>query len=364
MKFRTRLCLGFAAAPTLCVCLAVLAAPPVTPPLSQSQRTEVLQTLATRLSANYVFPETAMRINAELPDKARAYPTDATAKTYADLLSTDLRTLGNDKHFRVFFDPAFHEDATPDAVPSAEQMTQQREEAARLGFGIETVQRLPGNVGYLELRGFGPTELVGAAYAAAMQLLDGSDALILDLRRNGGGSPTSVALWLSHFFALGDLRHLNDIYTRSTDSTQQYWTSPAVAVRYAKPVYVLISGRTFSAGEECAYDFQTQKRAVLVGEVTGGGANAGDRFALGHGLVINIPTARAINPVTHTNWEHVGVAPDVAVPAAQARQTAYVAILRTLSASAIDAGRAEELKTLLARAEKGESETPVYTLRQ
>jgi C-terminal processing protease CtpA/Prc len=215
----------------------------------------------------------------------------------------------------------------------------------------------------LELRGFGPPELIGAAYAAAVTLLDGSDALILDLRRNGGGSPDSVALWMSHFFPQGDQRHLNDIYTRSTDKTQQYWTLPSVAPRYAKPVYVLTSARTFSGGEECAYDFQTQKRALLVGQTTGGGANAGDRFSLGHGLVVNIPTARAINPITHTNWEHVGVKPDIETPAAQAQQVAYVAILRTLSDQAADPDEARRLHKLIALAEKGESEPPVFEMK-
>lgn len=343
---------------------AVFAAPPVPPTLSGPQRAEVLRTLAAKLSANYVFPEVAARINAGLPEKVAAYPADGDPAAFAERLSADLRTLADDRHFRVFVDPSFREPVSPDVVPGSEAIARQRVEVAQAGFGIETVQRLPGNVGYLELRGFGPTESVAGAYAAAITLLEGSEALILDLRRNGGGEPNSVALWLSHFFPAGDQRHLNDLYTRSNNSTQQYWTSPSVGPRYTQPVYVLTSARTFSAGEECAYDFQTQKRAVLVGETTGGGANAGDRFTLGHGLVINIPTARAINPVTTTNWEHTGVRPDIVVPAADAKQTAYVTILHSLVASAPDARRAARLEQLLALAKKGESEPPVYTMRQ
>lgn len=335
-------------------------APPAT--LDVSQRADVLRTLAAKLTANYVFPAVAARLDAALTDRAATYPADATA--FAERLSADLRTLADDRHFRVFVDPSFREPASANAVPSADELARQRADVAQAGFGIETVQRLPGNVGYLELRGFGPTEGIAGAYAAAIALLDGSEALILDLRRNGGGEPNSVALWLSHFFAAGDQRHLNDLYTRATDSTQQYWTSPSAGPRYTKPVYVLTSARTFSAGEECAYDFQTQKRAVLVGEVTGGGANAGDRFVLGHDLVVNIPTARAINPVTGTNWEHTGVTPDIAVPAAEAKQTAYVAILRGLVAVTADPRQATRLKQLLALAEKGESEPPVYTMRR
>lgn len=92
-----------------------------------------------------------------------------------------------------------------------------------------------------------------------MKLVSGSEALILDLRRNGGGEPETVAFLMSHFFDAADLRHLNDIYARPDDSTKQYWTTAAVATHYTKPVYVLTSARTVSGGEECAYDFQTQK---------------------------------------------------------------------------------------------------------
>ena len=337
-------------------------ADPTGPRLTAAERAEVLHTLEAKLGANYVFPDVATRLVAALPARDGAYAGASSAGELADLLTRDLRTIGDDKHFRVFYAPDFHANEAPDAIPSAQEMAQQRVEAAEHGFGIEKVMRLPGNVALVELRGFGPTELVAPAFASTMALVQGSDALILDLRRNGGGSPNSVALWMSYFFAQGDERHLNDIYTRSTDQTQQYWTTTAVGERYDKPVYVLVSPRTFSGGEECAYDFQTQKRATLVGETTGGGANAGDRFSLGRGLVVNIPTARAINPVTHTNWEHVGVKPDVEAPAAQAQQVAYVAILRAQVARVTDPDDKAHLAKLLALAEKGESEQPVYKM--
>jgi hypothetical protein len=355
-------------------CSHALAAPPErparaerpTPPvLTAQQRADVLQTLSTKLTANYVFPDVAAQVNTALPAKVQGYGAGVSAPEFAELISKDLRALGHDKHFRVFFDPEFREDpAGPNAVPSTEDMDRQRAEMAQLAYGVEKVQRLPGNVAYIELRGFGTPDLVGPAYAAAMALVNGSDALILDLRRNGGGAPASVALLLSHFFPLGDERHLNDIYTRSTNQTQQFWTTAAASPRYTQPVYVLTSARTFSGGEECAYDFQTQKRATLVGQTTGGGANAGDRFSLGHGLVINIPTARAINPITQTNWEGVGVKPDIEVPAAQAQQVAYLAILKSMVGKAKDLRDEERLKEMIGMAEKGETPVPVYEMRQ
>jgi C-terminal processing protease CtpA/Prc len=212
----------------------------------------------------------------------------------------------------------------------------------------------------MELRAFGPTDMVGDALSSAMALLSGTDAIILDLRRNGGGEPSTVAYLMSHFFAADDRRHLNDLYFRPTHKTEQYWTTPSVPTHYTKPLYVLTSARTFSGGEEFAYDVQTQKRGVLVGETTGGGANPGDDFSIGHDFVAFIPTGRAINPVTKTNWEHVGVKPDIATPAADAQKTAYATILRKLLADAKDPDQREELQDTLHKVETGVVDAPNY----
>ena len=281
----------------------------------------------------------------------------------SEALTKDLVEIGNDKHFRVVFDPSYTPPPAGKLLPTSEEVASYRQEMSRMAYGIDRVQRLPGNVGYLEVRGFGPALIVGAAYTNAISLLSGTDALVLDLRRNGGGEPESVAHLLSHFFAEGDERHLNDIYSRPTNATREYWTNPAVTVRYTKPIHVLTSSQTFSGGEEAAYDLQTQKRATLIGETTGGGANPGDNVALGHGLVAFIPTGRAINPITKTNWEHVGVKPDVAVPAAAAMKTAYLAILTDLAAKATDPDERESFKDTLARAQKDEIDLPKFVPR-
>jgi hypothetical protein len=340
-----------------------LSAQEAAPPVSAEQRKAVVEALARALKAQYVFPEVAAATGDALKarDAKGAYEGAATAPALAEALSRDLRDLGKDGHFRVRFDPAFNpRDEDEDRVPTPEELTSLRTQAARRAFGLARVEQLPGNVGYLDVRGFGPTEFVGPAFSAALQILSGTEALILDLRQNGGGDPESVAYLVSHFFAEGDTRHLNSIYNRPKNTTRQYWTSPTVAPRYTKPVYVLTSARTFSGGEECAYDFQTQKRATLVGETTGGGANPGHAVALGHGFNAFIPTGRAINPVTSTNWEHVGVKPDLAVPAAEALKAAHTAILKGILAREKDPDYRKRLEAILARVEKGEAEPPRY----
>jgi retinol-binding protein 3 len=126
--------------------------------------------------------------------------------------------------------------------------------------------------------------------------------------------------------------HLNELYWRPGDSTQQFWTLPYVpGKRYVgKPVSVLTSPRTFSGAEEFSYNLKNLKRATLVGETTGGGAHPGGPERVNDHFAVWLPTGRAINPISKTNWEGTGVKPDVEVPADQALATAHLAALRKL----------------------------------
>ena len=333
-------------------------------PVDAGTQHAVVAELARQLQSNYVFPDVATKIARSLraKDAAGGYAKATDAETFAKALGDDLRSVGKDLHFQVAYEPGFGQHAQDShAVPSHEDAERMRKDVASFGYGIDSVRRLPGNVGYMEVRGFPPAEFVGDAVTSAMKLLTGTDALILDLRRNGGGEPDGVAYLLSHFFAEGDLRHLNDIYSRTDNTTRQYWTNPAVTVRYEKPIYVLTSKRTFSGGEEAAYDLQTQKRATLVGEITGGGANPGEGYSLTHGFAAFIPNGRSINPITKTNWEHVGVKPDVVVPAADAQNVAHAAALRTLISASTSADEKVELQEILAKVESGKVDAPMYT---
>jgi C-terminal processing protease CtpA/Prc len=180
--------------------------------------------------------------------------------------------------------------------------------------GIARVDRLEGDIGYIDIVQF-PRTSFAPALDEAMRTLEGTKALIIDVRRNGGGSPASVDYLVSYFTAASAPLHLNDIIWRNpsteTFRTEKFFTVPTPTKYLGRPIYVLTSKDTFSAGEECAYDLKTQKLAVLVGEVTGGGANPGKVFQLGPEFIMIMPTGRALNPVTHTNWEGRGVRPDI-----------------------------------------------------
>jgi hypothetical protein len=333
--------------------------------LSASDRAAIVQTLAAKINANYIDPTRAEQVGSAIIRKNAegGYAAAGSATAFSAALKKDLREFSGDMHFGAERAEGFTESRGTGEPPSRAKIDERRNATARRGYDIEKIERLPGNVGYIELRGFAGVEFVGAAYTAAMSLLGGTDALILDLRSNRGGDPASVAYLMSHFLPAGEVQHLIDIYDRPSDTTRQVWTVPTFAQRYDKPVYVLTSARTGSAAEDCAYDFQVLKRGTLVGETTIGASNPVGWYGLGHNIAVAIPTARVTNFVTKTNWEHVGVKPDVAVPAAQALQAAHVAILRKLVSSAKEGDERTELQRLLAMAEKGETEKPIYILK-
>jgi C-terminal processing protease CtpA/Prc len=176
---------------------------------------------------------------------------------------------------------------------------------------------------------------VSEAIGSMMTRVADARALIVDLRNNQGGEPETVAFVASYLFDPTPV-HLGDIYRRDTDTTQQFWTArelPGKRFGGAKPVYILTSKKTFSGGEDLAYSLQAIKRAQVVGEQTAGGAHPCDAYSIDDVFYIVVPWGRSINPVTKTNWEGVGVTPDVAVPADQALEEAHRRALRDLSSS-------------------------------
>ena len=354
----------------LCSSVALAQAPPSSStPIKAAEQNAVIASLGQQLKSQYVFPDVAAKTAGALSARAAHgdYRDAKTTAAFAKALSKDLRSIGNDKHLAVKFAPGLSppppnaDKGADDKDAMAKEIAQMRSASARESYGINRVQWLPGDVSYIDLRNFGHPEIVGAAYDAAMSLVAGTKALVLDLRQNHGGEPDGVAYLLSHFFPTGDSWHLNDVYVRADNSTRQYWTIPSAMPRFTGPIYVLTSHITGSGAEECAYDLQTLKRATLVGETTVGAANPGGWMPLGHGFMAFIPVARAINPITKTNWEHVGVKPDVAVPADSAMKVAYSAILNNLAMQSTDTAEQANLKGILARLQSGELQLPMYS---
>ncbi|WP_229068860.1 S41 family peptidase [Actinoplanes sp. DH11] len=244
-------------------------------------------------------------------------------------LTAELFEVCQDKHLRV----RPRTKAARDALTESETEAVWREQQRLTNYGIARVERLDGNVGLLDLRFVTSAGVGGRAIAAAMELVSHTNALIIDLRENRGGSPDGAVFWTSYFFPDGET-HLNSIYEGATGQTRQFWSHAWLpGERYLdRPVYLLTSESTFSAAEEVCYNLQAQRRATLVGETTKGGAHPADAFPITPTLEITVPVARSINPVTGTNWEGVGVTPDVAVAARDAFDVAYrMALQHTLA---------------------------------
>ncbi|MER5784348.1 S41 family peptidase [Streptomyces mobaraensis] len=278
---------------------------------------DLLEAALARITAGYVFPDKTAAIGAAIRRRLDegAYE-DLDVRELCDRVTEDLQSVCPDKHLRLLW---VEEPQSMDEEPEDIARARFARYAKRNNYGVRRVEQLDDNIGYLDLCMITPADVGGPTIAAAMQLLAPTEALVVDLRQCRGGAPEGVQLWCSYFFP-DDRVHLNDIYERATDSTRQYWTLGHLAApRYLdRPVTVLTSGTTFSGGEELAYNLKALGRATLIGETTRGGAHPTDRIPVAPHVTVTVPTARSVNPVTGTNWEGVGVEPDLAVPAGDA----------------------------------------------
>jgi len=290
--------------------------------LDAAARQRVLDGVASSLTEYYVYPEAAQKMVAALHDRQKRGEYDAVTDgdVFASELTKHLQDVSHDKHLHVNYSPY---KLPPDKQgPSPEEKAMFRKQLEHSNCGFVKVEVLPGNIGYLKFNFFGDPDLCGPTAIAAMNFLSHVDAIIFDLRENGGGDPKMVALISTYLF--DKPTHLNDLYNRKEDQSTQYWTLPYVpGNRLADtPAFVLTSQNTFSGAEEFSYNLKNLKRATLVGETTGGGAHPVDGHRIDDHFMIGVPFARAINPVSKTNWEGTGVAPDVPAKASEALEVA------------------------------------------
>ena len=253
--------------------------------------------------------------------------------TFATQLTKDLQAVSHDKHLRVNFN-SFK--APPMKEPTAEDLARFHQQMERNNCAFDKVEILPNNIGYIKFDGFMDADFCGPTVVAAMGFVAHTDALIFDLRQNGGGQPAMVTLIASYLF--DKPTHLIDIYNRKEDRTQQNWTLLYLPGKRmpTQPVYVLTAKRTFSGAEEFAFDLQKQKRAVIVGETTGGGAHPVSGHLVADYFMVGVPFAKSLDPVTKTNWEGTGVEPDVKVAADDALTTAQKLAFEKIQAAKKD----------------------------
>lgn len=292
--------------------------------LSSKAKVDLIDKVSKLLNYNYVFPDVATKIEKHLKSQlAKGVFTSITNQAeFAEKLTSEMQSISKDKHMRCF-------------SRNGRSINRQKRNSPLIGneydqmkneqnFSFCRVGIVDNNIGVLDIYGFPGSKSAEKSVDEAMKVISSVSALIIDLRRNGGRSPDLIRYISSYFF--DKPTHINSIYWRATNKTDNFITSEKVNGKKLDdiPVYVLTSSFTFSGGEEFAYNFQTQKRGTLIGEVTGGGANPGDVFSVNVDFEIFIPTGRAINPITKTNWEGIGVRPDIEVEASRAFEIARI----------------------------------------
>lgn len=345
----------------LCLCAATVGAPaygaqlvpekvaaqPEAGRLDRATQLRIVESALAKMRSAYVFPERVPAIGKVLRSGLAGKYRGLEAQAFTDAVNRDIARVANDKHLSLMWSP----EALPPLLdmdhPDPAMVKQQREFMERRNFAIRRAEILDGNIGYLKINGFLPPEEAGDTLSAAMSFLRRSDALIIDLRNNGGGDPAGVAMLISYLVPTDTL--INSFHRRDRPVNDQIWSMPYVpGGRWSldKPVYVLTSADTASGAEEFAYDLQQMKRGTVVGAPTWGGANPGKMEPIDEHFAIFIPFGAAINPISKTNWEGAGVKPDVAVDPSDALTTAQRLAVTKMATSATGE-RLSELQKIL-----------------
>ncbi len=314
-------------------------------------RDTVVRAVISQLENGYVFPDVAAAMNRDLRSRlaSGAYDSVTSGNAFAALLTSQLRAISHDKHIVVEWTRNSAPVASsPAPVAQAQALENERKESAFINFGFRNADRLAGNIGYLKLSYFDKPQFGQSTAAAAMAFLHSTDALIIDVSDNDGGRPEMVALLISYL--VDKPTELTGIYWRKAGRLDKSSTVPVPdSLKYlGKNVYLLTStAGTISAAEAFAYDLHLLKRATLVGEVSAGAANPGGYVRLTDHFRMFLPTGRAVSPITGTNWEGVGIKPDIDVPASAALKTAHLQALNALLKSATDPDRVRYLQRVI-----------------
>ncbi len=302
--------------------------------IDAAMRSEVVVGLLRHLRAYHVYPDVAEEIvraiGRHMDDGD--YETITDAAVLCDLLTVHVQESGYDKHLLVRYNAEPRPmGETANVFDDPGFLERMRLSDVVRNYGFERVERLRGNIGYLDLRGFAPLEWRGCGdtAAAAMTFLANTSALIIDVRNNGGGGAGMVDFLCSYLLPAVPEHtiHLIDFHYR--DRLEQHRTFPHVpGPRYAdKPVYVLTSERTISAGEAFAYILQGSKRATIVGETTAGAATLVGQYQINAHFFAFIPDGYVVVPSTGGNWQGHGVQPDLTVLREESIQVAHMAAL-------------------------------------
>lgn len=313
--------------------------------LDEGFKAEVIRGINRLMVDHYIFLDKAEQMRDFLNSQFQQgkYKDLDDVHQFARALRRDLVQISKDRHIQVVYDPAMVE-----RIKASQSQNEQEREKARKerlerdrqrNFGFQKVELREGNIGYLDLRSFTGQPESFETIVAAMNFLANANAVIIDLRNNGGGSPYAIQVISSYF--LEEYTHLNSFERRGEDTFQQFWTLRGVPGNkmYGTDLYILTSKRTFSAAEEFTYNLKNLKRATIVGETTGGGAHPGGFRIITDNFLVWLPNGRAVNPITKTNWEGTGIEPHIKVDRDKALDKAHALALEKLLEKTEDESR-------------------------
>ena len=335
--------------------------------LSEAYKKETIEKLSVLIQDFYIYPDIAKKTSEHLFKQYEAGYFDKYKdnETFATVLTESVQSVNKDKHMRIMSNKPYIAPQNTLEAKSAHRMGQINNYRS-INHGFTELKILEGNVAYLDLRMFAPMERAKEMADAYMKLLSLSDAVIIDLTHNGGGDPYMVQYLCSYFF--DKILHLNSLYYREGDRTEEFWTLEKVEGKKLVdiPLFIMIGEETFSGAEEFSYNMQTQKRATLIGQTSAGAANPGGTRGINEHLSVFIPSGRAINPITNTSWEGVGVQPEIHTKKEATLEQAHI-----LAQKAADFLRKNKLETYIQLQQKlnqhlehykqGESEINIST---
>jgi C-terminal processing protease CtpA/Prc len=300
-------------------------------PLSVSGKQQLMDTLIRHLVDGYVFEDAGIQMGKALKifQKGRSFAQINSFQGFADSLNTQFLRISNDKHLRLLY--------SYDTVPVQSEQEVSfpdfiKQFAVNNNYGFNKLEILQGNIGYMNILGFFPFDEARDNAIAAFHFVENTAALIIDLRQNNGGESNINNFVISYFFGPQPVNFLSTRF-RKNNRIEQFWSAYYLpGKRYLnKPVYVLTSPQTFSAGEAMAFVLQSLTKATVVGERTGGGANMCDLVRLNAYLVLNLPVASPAGLVSEKNWEGRGVIPDLEIAQGRALDAAHSAALKVLA---------------------------------
>ncbi|SDR04611.1 N-terminal domain of Peptidase_S41 [Chryseobacterium soldanellicola] len=303
--------------------------------ISETEKIEVVNAVSKTMINSYVFPDIGLNMGKLITGnlKKKVYASFTDPVEFASKLTQDLFSVSHDKHIRVFFDPEW--------VSAARKANSKQDSLDILyrdlpiwkkeNFGFKEIKILPGNIGYLKLDGMMDIKFGGETGVAAMNFLSNADALIIDFRENRGGS--NMGTLVASYLFDGEPVQLAELHLRENNKIIQEWTLPHVPGKRMPntPVYILTSNITFSAAEAITQRLKVLKRAIIIGEKTAGGAHITEQRAATNRFTVFVPYGRSIgDPTKDTDWEGVGVIPDIETKSEEAFNTAYITSLENL----------------------------------